>query len=202
MERAYSYIIIVPPAELPVSLEEVKRHLRLDEAPDPEVDAELTLLINAATEFGQAYTKLTFVNTTYRTYRDFFECCIKLRRAPFVSLEQFQYLVDGVFIDIDQSIIYTTHDSGFSKIILKTNQSYPSNKDDQQQESILIDFIAGFGTAADVPDALKLALLNHIAALYENRGDCDQDLCKTCLPNAAKCIYSAYQIIDLYGQCI
>jgi uncharacterized phiE125 gp8 family phage protein len=204
MPRAYSYEIIVPPANLPVTIDEVREHLRLS-ATDP-TDAYLTLLIMAATEIAEKYTKRTFINTTFRTYRDFFECCIKLRRSKLQSLEEFKYSVSDVFIDVDSSLYYTTDETNFSKIVLKEDSEYPDDID-EKLDSIQIDFIAGYGPDESfVPESLKLALLNHIATLYENRGDCDQNLSdeflEKNLPALSRLVYTQYRIMDLHDGCI
>jgi hypothetical protein len=46
MERAYNYHVITPPAELPITLAEVKEHLKLDPS-DTTQDTYLTFLITS-----------------------------------------------------------------------------------------------------------------------------------------------------------
>lgn len=205
MPRSYSYIVIAEPVNLAVSLDEVKEHLRLDPS-DTSQDAYLTLLIRAATRIAELYTKRTFINTTFRTYRDFFESCIKLRRSKFQSLQAYKYSVDDVLTDIDTGLFYTTNETDFSKIILKQDQEYPDDID-KKLDAILIDFVAGYGAdSSDIPYDLRLALLNHIAMLYENRGDCDQNMSdqflEKNLPSASRLVYTQNRLMDLHDGCI
>jgi uncharacterized phiE125 gp8 family phage protein len=205
MPRAYPYIIIANPVNLAVSLEKVKEQLRLDPS-DSSQDDYLTLLIRAATRIAEAYTRRTFINTTFRTYRDFFENCTKLRRSRFHSLEAYKYSVNGSLIDIDTDLFYVTIETGYSKIVLKDDKEYPEDIDDKL-DSILIDFVAGYGTdSANIPPDLVLGLLNHIAMLYENRGDCDENMCdqflEKNLPSATRLIYAQNRLMDLHDGCI
>ena len=194
-----SYKILVPPAALPLNLALVKEHLRLDPT-DVSQDSYLTLLIETARDFAQLYTKRTMINTTYRTYRNCFSDKIELRRSIFQSLEQFQYSVSDVFIDVDSSLYYLTNEKDYSKILLADTKSYPTDIDDKAQ-SVLIDFVAGFGASeASIPSDLKIAMLNHIATMYENRGDCDLASVGNNLPATSRGIYDQWRILDLIGE--
>jgi uncharacterized phiE125 gp8 family phage protein len=204
MPRAYSYHVIAEPIELAVSIAKVREWLKL--SPTEPSDDDLELLIRSATEFAECYTKRTFINTTFRTYRDFFECCIKLRRSKLQTITLFEYSVNDVFIIVPATLYYTTNETAFSKIVLKTNKQYPDDID-EKLDSIKIEFVAGFGAnSTDIPYKLRIALLNHIAALYENRGDCDQNLSdkflEKSLPATSRLAYSQSRIMDLHDGCI
>ena len=205
MPRAYSYHVTTPPANLPVTLVQVREHLHLD-ASDPSNDF-LTALIKAATLVGEKITKRTFINTTFRTYRDFFESCIKIRKSELQSLESFQYEVAGVFGDVDSDLYYLTEEEDFPKIVLRYDESWPDDIDIKLQ-SIRIDFIAGYGAdSTAVPEDIQQALLNHIAILYENRGDCDQGLADPdywakSLPATSQLLYELNRIMDIHDGCI
>lgn len=205
MERAYSYHIITPPAVLPISLEEVKEHLKLDPSDDTQ-DDYLTFLTTSVTKYAENYTKRTFINTKFRTYRDIFENYIKLRRSKLQTLELFEYLVDDVYTAVSSDYYYITDETAFSRIALKDGEEYPTDIDSRMQ-AIKIEFIAGYGaTGADVPQDLRLAMLNHIAKVYENRGDCDSDsstdVIEQFLPQLSRGIYEMYRIQDLLGGCL
>jgi uncharacterized phiE125 gp8 family phage protein len=204
MPRAYPYHIISPPVNLAVSIAEVRAHLKLSptEPPDPEIE----LLIRAATEFAEGYTKRTFINTGFRTYRDFFESCIKIRRSKLQAISLFEYSVNGTFTTVPIDSYYVTNETAFSKIAIKADKEYPEDID-EQMDAIRIEFIAGYGAdSSDIPYQLRLALLNHIAALYENRGDCDQnlsdDFLEKSLPAFSRMVYSQNRIADLHDGCV
>lgn len=204
MERAYSYHVIEQPAELPLTLAEVKEHLKLDPT-DSSQDDYLTFLITSVTKYAEKYTKRTFINTKFRTYRDIFNDYIKLRRGDLQSLDLFEYLVDGTFTIVSVDLYYVTDETAFSRIARKSGEEYPTDIDNQMQ-AIKIEFTAGYGTSGDdVPEDLKLALLNHIAKIYENRGDCDcdtsTDVIEEFLPKLVRGVYEMYRIQDLVGEC-
>lgn len=205
MERAYTYEVITPPAIYPISLADVKDHLKLDPNDDSQ-DLYLEFLICSVTKYGESYMKRIFINTKFRTYRDIFNNYIKLRRSKLQSLDLFEYLVNDVFTTVPADLYYNTDETGFSKIVLKADEFYPTDIDDRMQ-AIKIEFTAGYGEEEnDVPCDLRLALLNHIAKVYENRGDCDADISTTdniekFLPQTVLGIYEMYRIRDYVGDC-
>lgn len=204
MERAYSYHVIQAPATTPVSLADVKEHLKLDPS-DTSQDDYLTFLIEAVTEYAQEYMKRILINTKFRTYRDIFEDYIKLRRSKLQTLDLFEYMVDDSYTTVSSDLYYTTDETGFSKIVLKTDEEYPTDIDDRMQ-AIKIEFTAGYGaTAANIPRKIRLAILQHIASVYENRGDCDCDtsnnIIEEFLPKSVRGIYEMQRIRDYFGDC-
>lgn len=62
-------------------------------------------------------------------------------------------------------------------------------------DGIEIQFIAGYGTASDVPDQLKQAMLLMIAKLYEDRGDCDEG--DTTMSNTVKLLLNPFKMTRL-----
>jgi len=198
----FPYFVITPPVALPVTLAHVKEHLRLDPDDDTQ-NTYLTLLINAAAGFCEEYTRRTLINTGFRTFRNFFAGTIELLRSPLVSLDAFEYSVDGSFVAVDSNFYYMIQEIDYSKIILRNSVYYPTDGDDILQ-MIRIEFTAGYGTAStDIPSKLYLAILNHIAALYENHGDCDVDSVNfemqlmNNLPVTSRMIYNNFKIHNL-----
>jgi uncharacterized phiE125 gp8 family phage protein len=199
MERAYNYHVITPPANRPLTLALVKTHLRLDPN-DTSEDSYLEFLIDMATEFAEEKIRRVLINTKFRTFRDNFECCILLRKSKFQSLDLFEYMVDDSFTAVDSDLYYVTDEADFSKIVLKDGSCYPTDKDVRLQ-SIKIEFTAGYGAdESAIPPKIKTALLQHIAALYENRGDCDTASMEALLPASAKNIYQMMMIRDLLNN--
>lgn len=191
------YFVTVPPANLAVTLEQVKFHLRLDPTDTSQDDYLTTLLIPAAMQCFEAYTRRILITTTFRTVQNYLYTSLELFRSPFQSLTSYKYTVNGSLVDIDASLYYVYLKPEYARILLKDGEQYPTNGDDILQ-GIEAIFKAGFGdTNADIPTDIKLGLLNHIAALYENRGDCDQASIMKSLPNASRFIYDKHRIIGL-----
>jgi len=190
-----SYIVTVAPTIKPISLDEVKEQLHIS-CNDTSDDLYFTLLIDAVTTCAETYTQRTFINTTFKTYRDRFMVEMVLTRSKLQSVTSVSFLKDDVLTPVDSSIFSFTDETDFGRIFLKNGESWPSDVDFHPQ-AIVIIFVAGFGpSASDVPEDLKLAMKNHIASLYANRGDCSDDLTNEVakIPNATKFIYDKYVI--------
>lgn len=194
--REYPYIVIVPATNWPVSLDMVKTQLKISLL-DTSQDTFLELLIDAATQFAEKYTGRDLITKTYLTYRPCFSDYIELHRSMITSIVSFEYLLDGVLTPVDISTYKLLQETGFARIALNVDSSYPSH--DTYYQAIKITFDSGFGASeASIPADLKIALLNHIAFLYVNRGDCgcaDENN----LPVTSKAVYDMYKILMLWG---
>lgn len=198
---AWPYIVTVAPATLPLTVNEVKEHLRID-LDDKTQDALLKVLIRAATDYAEKYTKIDFITRTYETLRDSFIDSLEIRRTPLQSVTTVEYLQDDSFVIVSTDVYLATNSNTFSHLALKVNQVWPTDVDLQEQ-SVKITFKSGYGnTLASVPDALREAMLQHIAAMYENRGDCNEGRvsggsigsAQKLLPIDAQLIYDQFRI--------
>jgi uncharacterized phiE125 gp8 family phage protein len=197
--QIYSYEVVSGPNNLPVTLEQVKEQLKIDYDTDDDL---LTLYIEAATDLFQSYTNRILINTTFKTYFDCFRQSFELARSKLQSLVAFQYLVNGVFTDVDSSIYYVTNEVLYSRVYIPDPENFPTDKDDLYQ-SISIEFVAGYGDdSTDVPADIQSALLQVVADLYENRGDCSDCSCSDVmsLPSYARMIYNKYRIMTAFGS--
>lgn len=195
--RPFTYTVITPAAILPLTLDEVKNYLKIDLLEISEDDF-LNLLIEAVTDYFEEYTGVTLINTTYRTYRDEFCCSFRVKKSPLSSVELIEYVnQDNNTIVVDSSVYSNTLETFYSQIYLNHNQQWPNDVGPSLQ-GIKIDFIVGFGPDASfVPTKIKIGLLQHIAMLYENRGDCvavGGCDCASFLPITSKAIYNFFRI--------
>lgn len=194
----YPYTVSTPAAELPVTLTILKTHLKLDPT-DTSQDGYLTLLIQAVTAFAEGYMRRVLINTEFEVLKDYLTPVLELRRSPFVSLQSFKYTKSGSLLDVDSSLYYLFPREDYHKILLKDDSTYPTDGDDILR-GVVIKFIAGYAAStfdfeSKYPD-IVLAILNHVAAVYENRGDCDKASIITALPKTSKDIYNKYRIIE------
>jgi uncharacterized phiE125 gp8 family phage protein len=200
IEKDYPYFLIEPPSSYPVTLNDVRNHLRID-ADNTYENTYLEFVLQSATQFCENYIGFDLINKKYLTFRDYFNCDITLRRAPFPPgrvLNVFQFLQQGEWLDIPTNLYYLEFLKPFSKIKQRNNASFNLHTDNVDQ-CIKIEFIAGYGIDASfVPVNIKLGILNHIAAIYENRGDADQatDVFAQNFPVQTKIIYDSYKIIE------
>ncbi len=189
------YNVVTAAASLPITLAQVKEHLKLD-PDDTSQDTYLTILIQSATTFAEKYTKRTFINTTFETFLSDFCYKIELRRSKAHTISFIKYLKDDVLTTVATSVYYLTDENDFAHILIVNGQSYPTDADINVQ-AVTIQFVAGYGADATfVPDELKLGLFNHVASMYENRGDCS-NATSMFLPALSRAIYDQFRIEDL-----
>jgi uncharacterized phiE125 gp8 family phage protein len=174
MNVAWPYVLTVPPTGLPLSLDEVKDHVKWSLADDSQ-DAYFKMLIKVVTEYAEKYTKREFITRTYETYRDTFCDNLEIRRSPLQSITTIEYLVDGVLTTVSTDVYFATLSNTFSRLALKAGQVWPTGIDLQDQ-AVKITFKSGYGNdLCSTPQALREAMLQHIAAMYANRGDCAEN---------------------------
>lgn len=203
----YQYKVVEPAAVLPLDITFVRNYLKIDTADDDDL---IMLLIGAATDFAEMYTRRTFISTRYQTYRNCFPsgCCgIQLQQSPFLGIDEFAYLnTENVWTDVDPTIYYVTDEPAYVSILLDDGKSYPSySMISRRRQAIQILFRAGYGLSPDdVPLDIKDALLQLIADMYVNRGDCTPTSrraascsCSSFLTGASKDILNQHRIMSL-----
>jgi uncharacterized phiE125 gp8 family phage protein len=201
IDKAWPYTVTVAPVNKPLTLLEVKTHLRIDTS-DASEDTYLNLLIDAVTEYAEKYTKRDFITRTYKTLRDCFWDSLEIRRNPIQSVSIVKYLVDDVLTLVSTDVYFLIESNTFPHLSLKVNQVWPTNEDDREQ-AVEIIFVSGYGDdPTDIPEKLKLGMLNHIADMYENRGDCDESsgisgMTERLLPKESKLIYDMCKIRNI-----
>lgn len=179
----WPYFVLLPPEERGLDICDVKNWLRID-ADDVSDDTTIKLLMDGVVDDAENLSYKTMVKTQFRTFRNGFsdtrnfiaggETPIELRKSPFMEAETITlaYLVSGTFTPLVEDTDYFVETSDdYVKLRPTTDNEWPTDIDEIEQ-SIRIDFYTGFGDApADVPKDLQLAMLQHIASEYENRGE-------------------------------
>ena len=172
---------ILRPATEPVSVSELKAHLRIDSAAD---DAALASLITTARLQIEAALSLALITQSWTWTIDRWppRASVELPLAPvqtiisvtaahadetLVAMSPTNYILDGL--------------SNSARLIAKTSWPQPGVR----AQGIEIKLIAGFGTAAaDVPAAIRQALLVLVAHWYSHRDTADG--CGATATNQAK----------------
>ena len=194
-KRPFNYNPLPPARIAAISRDTVKARLGIDPA-DTSSDSLIDLLTAGVTQFAENYTGLTFINQEYRTTRDFFTSSFELRRAPLVSISSILYWdVDSVLRSVASTVFGEMTEQGYSRVVLKSGQSWPSDKRTSADDSIFIKFIAGFGTTeTDIPADIRMALLAHIVSAFTKAGDCcDEGV----IPSTALDTYKQRRILSL-----
>lgn len=203
--KQYTYKVITTVATpyLPLSL--VKEHLKFIDPSDTSEDDYLTMIISAVFDYAQKYTRRTFLTTTYETYRDNFHTFeFVLRKSPLQSVNSITYYTQSVLTTLPTTDYYNTLENDYSKILQYIDGPLWPKEIDKKQQNIIINFTVGYGDDyTSIPSDLTLAMLNHIANFYQNRGDCGGEGgamgCGGCITPNAKLVYDLYKIVDLTG---
>lgn len=156
----------VAPAATPVSLTEAKQHCRVD---GTDSDAVLTILLNAAVDHLDGYTGILGRAMVTQTWRQDFDGfgSMRLPVGPVASITSITYYdADNAVQTLSTDVYVLRADALGAYVGLKPDQSWPSvySRDD----AISVTFVAGTA-AADVPGALKAAVLLLTSHLNENR---------------------------------
>ena len=165
------YTLTTPPTVEPVTLNEVKSHLRL-ESSDSIYSAEtdlLTALIKIAREQAEHHTRRAFLTQTWTVHLDGWPVKdeIYLPFPPLISVTHVKHTdndgVQSTFTD------YSIDTGTPGRIVLDDGETWPTATL-RPRSPIEIQFVAGYGaTAAFVPLSIKQAILLMIGHLYENR---------------------------------
>lgn len=158
------YQIITPPAVEPVSLEEARLHLKIDD--DNTVDDTLIeALIVAARQSCEQETGRALIT---QTVRQFGPACFPFRLdVNFVQTINSVKVIDTD--DIETTLAGNEYRLGINLIkgavFLTSDYTFPLLSRDA-----VVEYVAGYGDAdADVPGPLKQWILLLIGAMYENR---------------------------------
>lgn len=162
---------VAPTAE-PLTLDEVKRYLRIDGTDD---DAVIESLMLAAREDVETWTGRTLLTTSYALRLSDFEwctCCgvLRLPRPPLQSVTSISYLDSaGATQTLATTVYQVDAYSEPGRITLKTGQSWPSTYTDSFN-NVTVTFVAGW-TLATIPERVKMAMKLLIGGYYEHRED-------------------------------
>jgi uncharacterized phiE125 gp8 family phage protein len=162
-------VVITPPSDLPVSLDEAKRHLNVETDDD---DALITLLIESAVSWidGPAgWLGRALMAQTLELRLDGFPSCrdgeVNLPVLPVVSVNSVTYAAD---VDGSDTVLAGDKYRLAGEILAPAyNLSWPSYR--AQREAVRIRYVAGYESADVVPAAIKAAILLMVGHLYANR---------------------------------
>lgn len=164
----------------PVSLADMKLHLRVDHSTD---DALINALISAGRDYVERQTRRPLVNTTYRQTMDYFpEGAIELLRGPAMQIAvggAYSYAMPRIrYYDENGTLTTLTFAAGDFELDLDNNPPrlnltpldiWP-NTENGKANAVEVDYVAGNGAAAaNVPSLLTTCIKLLVAHWYENR---------------------------------
>lgn len=159
--------LITAAAALAVSLVEAKAHLRVTVADE---DTLITALITAATETAEQLTGRALMPQTWELTLDAFPDAFELTRTPVASVTSLKYYDGtGVLTTLDGAAysLDTAHDFGPAYVVPAYGLAWPASRD--QVNAVALRFVAGYASAAAVPEPIKAWIKLQVGAMFENR---------------------------------
>ena len=155
--------VVTPPTTEPLTLSEVKSHLRIDGSFD---DALLNSCITSARMFFESQCEISIASQGILLALDYFDDTIYLPRGPVQSVEDISY---ADLKNIERSMGDWIEDlvSNPARITPAFGQSWPDTA--EVVNAVQVSYTAGYANANLVPKLLKSGMLFYVCHLYENR---------------------------------
>lgn len=155
--------VVTPATTEPLTLQEVKSHLRIDGNYD---DALLSSCITSARMYFESQCEISIASQELLLALDSFDDIIYLPRGPVQSIEDIgyadsennqQYMDDWI-----EDLV-----SNPARITPAFGQSWPATA--EVVNAVQVSYTTGYSTAELVPKLLKSGMLFYVCHLYENR---------------------------------
>ena len=151
------------PTTEPLTLSEVKNHLRIDGSYD---DALLNSCITSARMYFESMCEISIASQELLLALDSFDDIIYLPRGPVQSIEDISYADlqnnQEILDDWIEDLV-----SNPARITPAFGQSWPDTA--EVVNAVQVSYTAGYTTPSMVPKLLKSGMLFYVAHLYENR---------------------------------
>ncbi len=161
------YLKTVPTSE-PVTLAEAKLYTRVDTDVD---DTLIESFIVAARHQAENHLRRQLMTATYELILDSFpgSDTIKLPMAPLISVTSVAYLDtvgDNQTLTVtDDYIVDIKSEPG--RIFLPDGATWPSTEN--RPSTVVITYVAGYASAALVPEPIKTWIMMAVSSMYDNR---------------------------------
>lgn len=175
----------------PVSLDEAKVHLRVD---DNASDLLILGLVSAAREWAEVVTRRALVETTYRLDLPRWPACgvLTLPRPPLKTLTHVKYYDAANALQTwasDQYQVSAPIGPWAPRATIQPGDGIVLPTTSARVDAVQVTFVAGY---ASCPRAIKAAILLLIAHLFENREPINIGNITTELPFSVKALLSPY----------
>ena len=196
------------PTQEPVTLQEVKEYLRVDDATDERV---VRPFIESARRFCEEHTGRALMTQTLILYLDAFEDMfdplwegmrtgpylnhyknyVVLPRSPVTSVSHIKTYNDSdVATTFSANNYYLDSIREPARVVLRTGSTFPTSL--RVANAIEVKYVTGYTSQYNIPEPIKLGILQHIAHLYEHRGDMYN--AQSAYPPMLRSLYAPYVI--------
>jgi len=163
-----AYKVTTAPASEPITLTEAKNWLKVSSSSEDDI---ITMLIESERQFLESKLNQKLVTQTIIQKIDSFpvgQNPIYLEANPVQSITSITYKDAIGSTDTFNSSNYTLDStSGRARVYLKQDKEWPTLI--SEDESVTVEYVAGYGAESAVPPKLKRLLYHGIGYAYENR---------------------------------
>lgn len=185
--RKIDFIEMVATDELVVSVNEVKRSARIDEA-ETMLDDVIERNIKTVQKKIEKWAGLTLLKTRFKGFYDSFPFIMMLTKRPELQVEKIEYLDPTGTMNILDSEKYQVQEMEKESNVFPTeNNCFPSTMM-FTVDSVQITFVVGYASKSDVPDDIKDAVIDSVVNMIQ--GDCGEG---TLLTKKSKALLRSYR---------
>lgn len=161
-----AFQLVTPPASEPITLEEAKKHLRVDFSDD---DALIELFLSAARQNAESYMGRALISQVWDLYLDDFPrdgSPIKLMPAPVIEVQGVFYGDASPEAEMDAAGYRLDPATEPARLALVSGGSWPALT--PFTNAVRLRFRAGYPDG-QVPADIKAGILLNLGSLYANR---------------------------------
>lgn len=161
-----TYSLVTAPSSEPVTVAELKEHLRIDTSDD---DTYLGLLIKAARQSIESEQNRAMISQVWRYKCEYFPCEFQLLPSPVTAITSITYIdLDGDTQTLSASVYQTDLTGVVGRVRLAYNQTWP-NVRGGDYGGVTVNFTAGAANAAAVDETDKHCIKLLCGHWYESR---------------------------------
>lgn len=206
-------VVSTAPTQEPITIQEVKDYLRLEDSLDERVLQDLieTARIFCEEHTGRALMTQTLTMTVdaydeladplwegWKTgpYLNYYKDYIELTKSPVQSVTSVKTYNDAdVATTMDASKYYVDNVREPARVVLRTGETFPTAL--RVANAIEVVFVAGYTSPSLVPAPLRVGMMQHVAFMYEHRGDMYEAFKE---PTAVKKLYQPFVLMKGLGS--
>jgi uncharacterized phiE125 gp8 family phage protein len=187
--------MITDPSEYPVTITEIKEFARID---GNEEDTILEVFLAGTVNSIEAYLGRSLITRTYKMIMDEWNSKeIELPMPPLVSVSSIKTIdEDNVETIYDNNNYFVVTESIPGRIIIKKDTDMPVNFD-RDKAGFSIEWIAGYGLSNSIPKQIKIAIMQWVTMIFENRAMTSSDMYNIPLPAEVKKILQPFRVIRI-----
>jgi uncharacterized phiE125 gp8 family phage protein len=180
----------------PISLAEIKAHLRID-ADDATEDLLLDAYLGAATRWAEHYNGRKFITQTCVDVFDKFPSVIRPQGAPLIAVTSLSYIDSGgqtQTLSATQYAVDAVTEPG--RIVPAYGTAWPATRD--ELNAVTLTYTAGYGAdGTSVPEHVRNAILLLAGDLYENREDLIEGHIVATIPTGVRALLGIDRLVHV-----